>query len=179
MKFKNFVPLIIFATILIYFVGNLDKDPQIIPSNLIEKPLPKLELIDVQDFGTAFNVDDLKGKVTLLNFFGSWCFACIQEHSTLNYIRDKEYVEIYGIAWDEKESINTTRWLKKHGSPYTKVGEDKNSNTIVEYGITGAPETFIIGQKGLVRYKYIGIITKQVWYEELYPIVKQLQTEGI
>ncbi len=118
---------------------------------------------------------DLRGEVSLLNVFGSWCVACAVEHPFLMKLKADGVVPIHAIDWREKNRAAGPAWLARRGDPYTRVGDDPDSRAAIALGVTGAPETFIIDRSGVIRYKHVGPITAEVWSKRLWPIVRKLQ----
>jgi cytochrome c biogenesis protein CcmG, thiol:disulfide interchange protein DsbE len=170
------IPIAVVAVLAALFVVGLGRDPKLIPSVLINQPAPQFSLKALPGRGdTGLSTADLKGQVTLVDIYGSWCIACVQEHPTLLAIKQKGEVVIQGIDWrDDPEQ--GAQWLKDKGDPYTRVGVDPApGRTSVDFGVTGAPESFIVDSQGVIRYKYIGPITPAVWENILLPIIRGLR----
>lgn len=149
-------------------------DPRVIPTVLLNTPAPAFNLPPLPGYGEALTSDDLKGKVSLVNIWGSWCVACTVEHPVLMEIAASGEIPIYGIAWRDQPD-RSIAWLEKHGNPYTKIGQDPASATIINLGVTAAPESFLIDANGVIRYKQTGIITREVWRDTLRPLIAQLK----
>ena len=173
MKLRGLIPLFGFLILIGALAFGLTRDPRILPSELIEKPFPEFSLENLE--GTQIiEPNVLQGKVSLVNVFGSWCVACTTEHPQLMAQRDNPDIQLVGIDWrDTRDAAN--RWLVRHGNPYDVVIFDPNSKLIVELGVTGAPETFIVDRDGKIRYKHVGIITPKDWKDTLRPLVESLQ----
>lgn len=171
------LPLVIFAAIAVYFWIGLGRDPHAIPSALLGKPVPEFTLAPIAGADKGFSSQDLQGQVSLVNVFGSWCVACAEEHRYLTELSRQGLVPIYGIDWREHNREAGPAWLVKHGNPYTLVGDDPESKAAIAFGITGAPETFVVDRKGVIRYRQVGPITPQVWEQDLWPLVRALQAE--
>ncbi len=170
------LPLAVIAVLAVFFFIGLGRDPKLIPSVLIDKQVPDFTLAALPGRGdTGLSSADLKGHVTLVDIYGSWCIACEEEHPTLLAIKKSGDVPIHGIDWrDDPEQ--GARWLIAHGDPYTRVGIDPvPGRTAIDFGVTGAPESFIVDQNGVIRFKYIGPITPEVWRDTLLPIVRSLR----
>ncbi|MEQ9053845.1 MAG: DsbE family thiol:disulfide interchange protein, partial [Roseovarius confluentis] len=123
----------------------------------------------------GFKTDDLKGQVTLVNIFGSWCVACQVEHPFLMELKKAGTVPIFGIDWRETNRTDGPAWLKRFGNPYTRIGDDPNSKAAIAFGVTGAPETFVVDHRGIIRYKHIGPLNRDVWRRTLLPVVTELR----
>jgi cytochrome c biogenesis protein CcmG/thiol:disulfide interchange protein DsbE len=148
-------------------------DPLVIPTVLLNTPAPTFELPPLPGYGEALTSADLKGKVSLVNIWGSWCAACTVEHPFLMEIAKTGEVPIYGIAWRDTPD-RSVAWLERHGNPYTKIGQDPKSQTIIDLGVVAAPESFVIDKDGIIRYKVAGIITREEWREKIQPLIAQL-----
>jgi len=171
------LPLGIFLILAVYFAIGLTKDPSKLPSTLINKEVPAFDLPAIEGHDKGFSSKDLLGQVTLVNIFGSWCVACLAEHPFLMRLKQEKTIPIYGIDWREKTDGAAFRWLSRHGDPYTLVGDDRDSRVSIDFGVTGAPESFIVDKKGVVRYKHIGPIYPETWNETLLPIVEELRKQ--
>lgn len=173
MNIRGLIPLFGFFLLLGALAFGLTRDPRILPSELIEKPFPEFSL---KNLGGDQTIDPsiLEDKVSLVNVFGSWCVACTVEHPQLMAQRNNPNLQLVGIDWrDTREAAN--RWLVRNGNPYDVVIFDPHSKLIVELGVTGAPETFIVDKAGKIRYKHVGIITPEDWTNTLRPLVESLQ----
>ena len=169
------LPLALFLVLAAYFWIGLGKDPHAIPSVLIDQKVPPFELAPLAGRERGFSSNDLLGQVSLVNVFGSWCVACRIEHPFLAQLKKEGVVPIYGIDWREKDAQAGPAWLARWGDPYTLVGDDPESRAAIAFGVTGAPETFVVDAQGIIRYKQVGPITREVWEETLWPIVRRLQ----
>lgn len=129
-------------------------DPRGVPSQLIDKPLPKFNL---SGFGSA-DVLSLKSPV-VLNFFASWCVPCIEEAPMLLSLRQAG-VPIWGIAYKDKTPA-TDAFLRRHGNPYTRIARDEAGLVGIDWGVTGVPETYLIDGAGLVRWRFTGPLSQQ------------------
>jgi len=170
-------PLAIFILLGAYFAIGLQRDPSRIPSVLIDKPLPAIDLPAIEGFEKGFSSDDIKGEVAFINIFGSWCASCALEHPMLMEIASSGEVVLVGVDWKDEKGAGTA-WLEKNGNPYDFVGDDAAGRAAIDLGVTGAPETFIVDPNGRIRYKHVGPITPQVWREQLRPLARRLKDEG-
>ena len=174
---KRAIPFAIFIFIAFTLWRGLALHPTLIPSPLINKSAPNFELPDLLSSNKATNKDFL-GHVTLLNVWATWCFACANEHEFLLQLSKNENFVIYGLNYKDDKTAATI-WLKKYGNPYKKVAVDQDGTTAIDFGVYGAPETFIIDKKGIIRYKHIGAVTALAWEKHLKPLVDQLRNESI
>jgi len=173
MKLRGLIPLVSFLLLLGALAFGLTRDPRILPSELIEKPFPEFALESLEG-DAVLGPSVLKGQVSLVNVFGSWCAACTVEHPQLMALRNTPDLQLVGIDWrDTRDAAN--RWLVKHGNPYDVIIFDPNSKLIVPLGVSGAPESFIVDKDGKIRYKHVGVITPEDWENSLRPLVESLQ----
>lgn len=170
------VPLIVVGVIVAYFGFGLTRDPSELPSVLIDKPFPQMDLPPLPGYPKGFATADVGGKVSMVNIFASWCVSCKVEHPMLMRLKEEGEVPVHGIAWKD-EPAATLAMLKDGGDPYALIGMDQPGRAAIDLGVTGAPETFIVDKAGRIRYKQIGPITPDVWRETLEPMVKKLAAE--
>jgi len=179
-RFMYLIPLAIVLMVGVFSIIQLKKvgDGQavnILPSVLINTKVPPFELAALQGSERGFSSRDLIGQVSIVNIFGSWCVACQIEHPYLLNIKEKNLVPIYGINWREKSREAGPAWLAKYGDPYTLVGDDPVSEAAIAFGVSGAPETFIVDKEGVIRYKQIGPISTKAWDGTMWPIIQELR----
>lgn len=176
------LPVAIFGVLAVYFAVGLTKDPRKMESVLINTPIAEFKLAAIKgrpNPGREWGLesDDFKGDVTLLNVFGSWCISCRVEHPFLMELKMEGDVPIHGIDWREEDPDAGPNWLKKFGDPYTLVGDDPKSRGAIAFGVTGAPETFIVDKQGVIRYKHVGPMTDEIWDATIYPLVQELRQQ--
>jgi len=171
------IPLVVMALIGGAMALGLRSDPHVLPSALIDQPMPDFDLPPIVEDGAGFKRADIEGKVVLVNVFASWCVACRVEHPTLMRLAGEKRVPIYGVDWKD-EPKDGAGWLAAFGDPYLLVGEDKNSKLAIDLGVTGAPETFVVDRTGRIRFKQIGPVTDDVWRETIEPLVEALEKEA-
>ncbi|MSO97396.1 MAG: DsbE family thiol:disulfide interchange protein [Rhodospirillaceae bacterium] len=153
---------------------NRGDDPHLIPSVLLNTPMPEFDLAPLPGREPGLATRDLKGSVSLVNVWGSWCVACLAEHPTLMALQRENAIPIQGIAWRDSPSASLA-WLAQRGDPYARIGQDPKSVAAISLGVTGAPETFVVDATGVIRYKHIGPITPEVWQTTLAPLIAQLK----
>ncbi len=175
-QFRFLVPVLIFvviAVVLLYALFFLN--PKEIPSAMIAKPVPEFALEPVPGVAPGLSSDDVKqGKVTLINVFASWCVACVAEHPVLMDLKERGLVDIYGLNYKDKPEA-ATKWLAKHGNPYSRIGMDLKGRVGIDFGVYGVPETFVIDGAGKIIHKIIGPLRPEVLEETVLPLVKSLQ----
>jgi len=172
------MPLSLFLVVGIYFAAGLKRDPAYIPSMLIDRPAPEFTLAPIQGYVRGFSTEDFKGQVSLVNIFGSWCASCRVEHPVLMRIKSEGGPPIFGLNWKDKPG-DGTKWLQRFGDPYARIGDDADGRVAIDFGVTGAPETFVVDAKGRIRHKHVGPVTDELWHTVLAPMVDDLMSEEV
>ncbi|MBB4659360.1 DsbE family thiol:disulfide interchange protein [Parvularcula dongshanensis] len=167
------LPVLVLGVILVFAVRGLAIDPSVQPSALLNEPVPGLSLEPVPGRGEALSDDDLRGRPHLLNVYGSWCAPCAVEHPFLMQLAS-EGVAIYGLDWRDTPE-DAAAWLERRGNPYVKVGIEPKSTAILDLGVTGAPETFLIDSNGVIRHRHVGMMTPDAWRRDLAPKLEALK----
>ena len=167
-------PLVVFLVIGIFLGIGLTLDPRKIPSPLIGKAVPEFELPPVKGRTLGLAASDLKGEVSLVNVFASWCTACRDEHPLWMQVHKSGLVPIHGLDYKDKPD-DAQAWLKELGDPYTRTGADISGRVGIDWGVYGVPETFVIDRNGVIAYKHIGPITAKSLNETLLPLIRKLQ----
>ncbi len=162
--------MILFGLLVAVFVVGLGKDPTLVPSPLVGKPAPEFTLPRLDDPAQTLGRKDLLGKTSLVNVWGTWCAGCRQEHETLLALARDGGVPIFGINWKDDPQL-ARQWLTTLGNPYLAVGVDQDGRTAINWGVYGAPETFLIGPDGTVLFKHIAPMTLDVWREQFLPVI--------
>ena len=165
------LPLAFIGLAAFLFVA-LHHDPHEIPSPLINKAAPDFKLSQLKEPGKTFSPQEMRGKVWVLNFWGTWCVACREEHPLLLQYAKSGALPIYGVDYiyggmDYKdERAAALQMLEQEGNPYTMTLSDPEGRTSIDYGVYGAPESYLIDRNGVIRFKQIGPITEAVWQKE-------------
>jgi cytochrome c biogenesis protein CcmG/thiol:disulfide interchange protein DsbE len=149
-------------------------DPRAVPSPLIDKPAPAFALPLLDEPAMKVGSIELAGQPYLLNVFASWCVACRDEHPILMSEGKRLGVKLVGFNYKD-EPADAKRWLAQYGNPYDVVIADYPGDVAIDFGVTGAPETFLVDAQGVIRYKYISPITPQVIATELLPRIAALK----
>jgi cytochrome c biogenesis protein CcmG/thiol:disulfide interchange protein DsbE len=173
------VPLLIFAAMAGLFAFALRSgDPSRLPSALIGKPVPTTEfppLEGLRDDGgpvTGFTSKDLAaGKVSIVNFWASWCVPCVQEHPLLVELKARSGVDLYGVNYKDQATA-ARRFLGRYGNPFTAVGTDATGRNAIEWGVYGMPETFVVNGRGEIVYKHVGPISAESLAQRLIPAIE-------
>ncbi|MCM2312456.1 MAG: DsbE family thiol:disulfide interchange protein [Steroidobacteraceae bacterium] len=171
LKLKFIVPLLLFVALGIFLFVGLYRDPRYVPSPLIGKPAPEFTLPSLQDANYPVSSKELLGQPWVLNVWGTWCGGCRQEHDTLLAIAAQRAVPLVGLNWKDDNGL-AQQWLAQLGNPYAVIAEDREGRTAIDWGVYGAPETFLIGPDGIVLYKHIAPMTMEVWQKEFLPRIE-------
>lgn len=178
MAWSRFIPAGAFVILVVFLGIGLTRDPSLIPTEMINRDMPAFELTELYDETQRVTDADLIGEPALVNVFGSWCVACLQEHPTLMQLNQDDTVRIVGVNWRDGRD-DAIKWLQRHGDPYETIIFDGESDLAIEMGVTGAPETFILDRAGRIRFKQIGPITSDVWRETIRPVLDALAAEEL
>jgi cytochrome c biogenesis protein CcmG/thiol:disulfide interchange protein DsbE len=170
------LPVGLLVLLLAAFMIGLRRDPSILPSMLIGKPLPVFALAPLRPGEPGFTSADLAGEPVMLNVFASWCGPCKEEHPVLLQLKSQG-VKIVGLDWKEDAAAGA-RWLAANGDPYVQAGNDASGRTGIDLGVSGVPETFILDRQGRVRYRQVGAITPDVWSQTIAPLMAKLRAES-
>ena len=174
MKNLRFIlPLAIFALLAGLLAAGLRLDPREVPSPLIGKPAPGFTLTRLDDPGQTVNRDDMLGKVWMLNVWASWCAACREEHTHLLALARSKLLPIYGLNYKDVRDDGLT-WLARFGDPYDVSLFDQDGRVGIDFGVYGVPETFLIDQQGVIRFKHIGPVTPEIIETRIVPLIKEL-----
>jgi cytochrome c biogenesis protein CcmG/thiol:disulfide interchange protein DsbE len=153
---------------------NTTHDPRAVPSPLIDKPAPTFALPLLNEPSKLVGSAELAGQPYLLNVFASWCVACRDEHPILMSEGKRLGIMLVGFNYKD-EPADAKRWLAQYGDPYDVVIADYPGDIAIDFGVTGAPETFLVDAQGIIRYKYISPITPTVIATELLPRIAALK----
>ncbi|MHA1153419.1 MAG: DsbE family thiol:disulfide interchange protein [Alphaproteobacteria bacterium] len=170
-------PVVIFGVITGYFIWGLnpERDPRKIPSVMIDQPVPEFELGPIEGMeGPGLKTADLTdGRITLVNFFASWCVPCRLEHAFLIELVKRDGVRLVGVNY-KNEAEEARAWLAQLGNPYAQIGADTTGRVGIEWGVYGLPETFIVDKKGRIRYRRVGQIDTYTLEQEIRPTLRKL-----
>ena len=168
------LPFLLFLVLAGYFALALrpGRNPQELPSALIDKEAPAFQLAGLNGDGIAR--DALKGQPVLINFFASWCLPCREEHPLLMRLAAQEHVPLYGIDYKDKPEA-AQNLLKEFGDPYRAIGVDRDGRVGLDFGVYGVPETYVLDSSGHIRKRFVGPLTAEQVNKELLPLLKALQ----
>lgn len=167
------IPLGLFVVLVGFLAVGLRRDPHEVPSPLINKAAPAFQLPQLQEPLRTFSAQDMRGKVWLLNVWASWCPSCRDEHPVLLELARTGSLPIYGLNYKDKRD-DALAWLDEFGNPYTLSASDFDGRVGIEYGVYGAPESYLIDRHGIIRFKQVGPITPELLQQTILPLAKEL-----
>lgn len=173
-RLGSFLPLLVFLGLAVIFGIGLTLNPRDIPSPLIGKLVPEFSLPPVKGRLLGLSSADLRGEVSLVNVFASWCTACRAEHPLLMELKEKGIVPIHGLNYKDKPD-DAEKWLAELGDSYTRTGADINGRVGIDWGVYGVPETYVIGRDGRIAYKQIGQLTPEILRDKIIPLINELR----
>jgi cytochrome c biogenesis protein CcmG, thiol:disulfide interchange protein DsbE len=173
------LPLGAFALLVIVLIVGLKHAPQksVIPSPLIGKDAPTFSLQNLFEGRAQVGNGLLHGHWSLVNVWGTWCGECRAEHDALLQIQREGLVPIIGIDWKDTDQ-DAVQWLTQLGNPYQSVGTDHDGRVAIDWGVYGAPESFLVNPDGRVVEKAVGAITPQMWREKFLPHLQAATASG-
>jgi len=194
MKKVFLLPLVLFLGLVVFLAVGLQRDPKEIPSPLVGKAAPAFKLFTLAPNGQTFEPKDMQGRVWILNVWATWCVGCQVEHPLLVEFSKQKNVPIVGLNYkeiqpqDEPPGVMMTpedklilarqrseKWLLERGNPYVVTAFDMDGRVGIDYGVYGIPETYVIDQKGVIRYKLVGTMTPEILLKKIVPLVTELQ----
>lgn len=170
------VPAASFVGLAVVLGWGLGRNPQEIPSVLIGKPVPAFSLPPVQGRTLGLASTDLKGDVSLVNVFASWCVACLAEHPLFMRLKASGGVPIHGLNYKDRPE-DAARWLDTNGDPYARTGADLDGRVAIDWGVYGVPETFVVDADGRIVHKHIGPLTQKDFDEAILPLIERLRRQ--
>lgn len=169
-QLRYFMPALIFAGLVAFFAVSLRQDPREISSPLIGKTAPAFDLEALADPARRVASSDYAGGAWLLNVWATWCGGCREEHETLLAIAREGRVPMIGLNWRDDRHL-AQRWLDQLGDPYDATAFDPEGRTAIDWGVYGAPETFLIGADGRVLHKLVGPMNAEIWRRDFLPLL--------
>ncbi len=174
---RGIIPLMLFGLLILGMAFGLTRDPSVIPSEMVDRPMPAFVLPSLYEDKLDITEAVFDGEISLLNVFGSWCSACVTEHPKLVEIGESTDIQLVGIDWRDTRKAGQA-WLRRYDNPYDAVIFDEASVLAIDLGVTGAPETFLVDTQGRIRFKHVGVITNEVWDQEFLPRIAQIKVDG-
>jgi len=177
-KLLYLVPVLLFAVIATAFAVGLTLNPRDLPSVLIGKPVPEFDLPPVKGRELGLSTKSLKGQVSLVNVWASWCTECRAEHPLFMELKRSGIVPLNGLNYKDQPD-DAAKWLDELGDPYYMNGADIKGRVAIDWGVYGVPETFVVDREGTIVYKHIGRVTPEVLQNKILPLVRKLQAAPV
>ena len=168
---KALIPLIVFISLIILLYNGLGKDTRLLPSALIGKPVPNFNVPSLMT-GKPISNASLKGQMYLLNVWASWCPNCRVEHPIVTEFARQNIIPVYGLNYKD-ETNDAKAWLNQFGNPYTDILVDIQGLVGIDFGVYGAPETFLIDAQGIIRHKIVGELNPTNIKNEILPLIQK------
>jgi len=159
------IPIVVFLLLVVIFSFGLFNDPRELPSPFLGEPAPTFEVESLTEPGRMVGSADYAGKMALVNVWATWCVMCRAEHGFLLDLAKSGAIPIYGINWRDSRP-EAIRWLYELGDPYLASAYDEDGRVGIDWGVYGAPETFLVDPEGTVIYKHLGPLAPAIWQRE-------------
>jgi cytochrome c biogenesis protein CcmG/thiol:disulfide interchange protein DsbE len=169
---RYIAPLVVFFLLVLVFIKGLDpeRDLNALPSPFLGNPAPQFELPTLRNPEDRLRSEDYAGELALVNVWATWCVGCRQEHEFLLQLSRQNVLPIYGINWRDRRD-EALQWLAQLGNPYVASGYDADGRVGIDWGVYGAPETFLIGKDGTVLHKHLGPLNQFTWDRDFVPLI--------
>jgi cytochrome c biogenesis protein CcmG/thiol:disulfide interchange protein DsbE len=176
---RYLAPLIFFVLLVLVFIKGLDpeRDLNELPSPFLGNPAPQFELPKLKAPDETVGTADYDGQLALINVWATWCVGCRQEHQFLMELSRQDPMPIYGINWRDRRDEALT-WLAQLGDPYVASGFDGDGRVGIDWGVYGAPETFLLGRDGTVLHKHLGPLNQAIWDQDFVPLIDAERNAG-
>ena len=173
---KYFLPLVIFGLFFLLLKTGMNdimegKNVNELPSPLINKPAPQFELPSLTDPSKTVSNASFGNELAVVNVWATWCVGCRQEHPFLMELSKTGSVPVYGLNWRDNQP-EAQRFLQQLGNPYVDSAFDGDGRVGIDWGVYGAPETFLIGPDGTVLYKHLGPLNRALWDQYFVPHIE-------
>ncbi len=178
MKLSRWLPLLAFLALGLLLAAGVwmsrNPDREALPSPLIGKPAPDFALPSLHEPNRVVTLRELRGQPFVLNVWGSWCVECRVEHPVLTRFAETRRVRVVGFNWKD-ERADALRWLEQFGNPFWVVVADVEGKAAIDWGVYGAPETFLVDRDGIIRWKHVGPLSDEVVAQELLPALQRAE----
>ena len=172
---KLFLPVLFFVAMLGLLLFGLGRDPNQVPSALVNRPLPTFEEPALFATDTTITSAELQGGIYLINVWGTWCPPCHAEHPYLMEISAREPdVTFVGVNYKDDAAL-AREFLDERGNPFKLSIFDQAGSMGIDLGVAVAPESFLVDSSGTIRYRHVGVIDNRVWRETFEPILAQMR----
>ena len=171
---KFLLPLAGFIVLVALLAVGLNLNPREVPSPLVGKPAPAFTVPQLAEPGKTFSPQEMRGKVWLFNVWASWCVSCRDEHPYLVEFAKAKRAPLVGLNYKDQRD-DALRWLAQFGDPYDFSVVDGDGRVGIDYGVYGVPETYVIDRAGVIRYKQIGPVNRDILEKKIVPLIAELE----
>ena len=171
---KPLFAIAVFISVIVIFYLLIGQDKTELPSQLIDRPVPKFLVLDLLDKSIEHTQDDFIGKISMVNVWASWCPSCYTEHPFWQQYAKNTDLTLVGLNYRDKEKA-ALGFLSQQGNPYQWNLFDSNGRLGIEFGVYGAPETYLIDPQGKVRYRHVGVVSPDVYEKVFLPLVDKIK----
>lgn len=168
------VPLGLFGAFVALLAVGLTLNPREVPSPLIGKPAPQFALPLLHAPEKTFSPSEMAGRVWILNVWASWCPPCLIEHPIVTELARSGIAPVIGLNYKDRRE-EAIAWLRRNGDPYLLSAADTAGRIAIDYGVYGVPETYVIDRHGVIRYKHVGPLTREIAQNKIVPLVRELE----
>ena len=165
------IPIVVFLLLVVVFSFGLRNDPRELPSPFLGEQAPVFEVPSLKQPDTLVGSSNYAGEMALVNVWATWCVGCRQEHDFLMQLAASGTIPIYGINWRDRRT-EALSWLQQLGDPYVFSAYDEDGRVGIDWGVYGAPETFLISPEGVVLHKHLGPLNQAIWDEDFVPLIE-------
>lgn len=169
------VPLALFLALAVLLFSRNGSDPSFLPSARLGQPVPSFVLPSLAEPERKLTEDLLKGHVTLLNVWATWCVSCLVENPVMLGLA-AQGVRIIGVNYKDNRQA-ALAWLENNGNAFSEVVFDEAGSLGIDLGVYGAPETYLVDANGIIRYRAVGVLDPKAWQTELQPRYQALLAE--
>jgi len=166
--------LLLFVVVFIWFYWLIGQDKTELPSQLIDSPAPNFKVPDLLDDEVIHTEKEFIGKITLVNIWASWCPSCYVEHPFWKEYSSNKDIVLVGLNYRDKKQ-KALEFIREQGNYYDWTLFDESGRLGIEFGVYGAPETFLIDRNGKIRYRHVGVVDRKVYKEIFLPLVEKIK----
>lgn len=177
MRWQQVVPTVVVVSLIVLLGYGLTRNPTKLPSALIGESVPEFSLPTLVSERSVLTNEDLKGQVTVINTWASWCLTCRAEHPRIAALTMRTGVPVVGLNYKDTRKA-ALQWLDHFGNPFAAVIFDKKGQLGFDLGVGAVPESFVVDSHGVIRHKVVGPITPKILNETLIPLLRHLQQEA-
>jgi cytochrome c biogenesis protein CcmG/thiol:disulfide interchange protein DsbE len=173
MRLIFLLPLLLFAALTVALYVGMGRDPSIVPTVMIDKPVPTFNLPPVRGEAHGLSSADLaRGRVSVVNIFASWCVPCRAEAPQLDKLAKMNLADVYGINYKDAPG-DARHYLDVLGNPYKGIGADIKGRVAIDWGSYGVPETYVINGRGRIVYRHVGPIMNDDLQTKIIPAIRE------